>query len=376
VVDAGGQGLLRALEGALAALDVAEIQAPDAEAPTASTSGPPTVAPVAQREAPDGTWGYETVFLIHARDPLDPGAVRDGFAAIGESVLVAGDERMVKVHIHNQRPDEAIALGLSLGVLSQLTIQNLDEQTSEAHHQYEDAARPDGGASGGGPQSGQGARSLAVVAIAHGPGLAKVFESFGVDEILPSPLVGNPSTGEIVEALRRLDAAGIVILPNDPNVVLAAEQAARAIPDRDIVVVPTRSAPEGFAALLAMDREAGPRENLAPMLAAARDVQTLLVARADRDSRLGGHDIAAGQYVVLRPGEGLGSVADDPVTAVDEAVARLDDGFELLTFYIGDGGSEEEAGEAIRRIVERRPGTEAEVLPGGQPHYRYLISVE
>jgi hypothetical protein len=401
VVDAGGQGLFRALEGALEAMSpvvrepvrhavgakrrerggAERAGAEDRDGAVEPGAGAPTVAPTTMPNAPEGTWGYETVFLIHGRGALEPEAIRDRFEAIGESVLVAGDRRMVKVHVHNQRPDEVIAVGLSLGVLSQVTVQNLDEQTGEARRHWEDggvaaADPPPVAPAGDAPAASTPAARLAVVAVAGGPGLAEVFASFGVDEILPSPRVGNPSTGEIVEALQRIDATGILVLPNDPNVVLAAEQAASATPGKEVVVVPTRSAPEGFAALLAMDHGASAGENLGPMLAAARDVRTLLVARADRDSRLGGRDIAAGQYIALRPGEGLVAVADDAVSAIDSAVAGLDDGFELLTFYIGEGGSAEEAGEAIRRIVERRPGTEAEVLPGGQPHYPYLISAE
>jgi dihydroxyacetone kinase-like predicted kinase len=125
-----------------------------------------------------------------------------------------------------------------------------------------------------------------------------------------------------------------------------------------------------------MDQAAPVQANLAPMLAAARDVQTLLVAIADRPSRLAEHHITPGQVVVLRSGAGLAAVADDAVTAIYDAVATLDEGFELLTFYVGDGGTEEEARAAVDRISERRPGTEAEFLPGGQPHYRYVISAE
>jgi dihydroxyacetone kinase-like predicted kinase len=220
-------------------------------------------------------------------------------------------------------------------------------------------------------------RAIGVVAVAAGPGLAEVFASFGVEQIIPVPRSGNPSTGEILAAVSKVASRAVVVLPNDPNVVLAAEQAARTVRSKQVVVVPTRSAPEGYAALLAMDQAVPAQANLAPMLAAARDVQTLLVAVADRPSRLAEHHITPGQVVVLRPGAaGLAAVADDAVSAIDLAVATLDDGFELLTFYLGDGGTEDEARAALDRIGERRPGTEAEILPGGQPHYRYVISAE
>jgi DAK2 domain fusion protein YloV len=399
VVDAGGQGLYRALEGALGVLmgdaeppvvhgdprsvprGVVRVGLPAAasEAVETTDAGRPVAAgepPQAKRavaaepgvagragawsvpEAPDGTWGYETVYLLHGQEPLDAEGIRRQLEEIGESVLVAGDERLVKVHVHNDRPDEVIALGLGLGSLSQVTVQNLDEQTSRH---------------GAVPQD---TRSLAVLAVAAGDGLARVFESFGVERIVVAPRAGKSSAGELVQALRSIDAPAVIVLPNDPDVVLAAEQAAREFPDKEIVVVPTRSAPEGFAALLAMDPTVGAGHNLAPMLAAARDVRTLQVAAADRRSRLAGRTIEPGQFIVLGPDDGLLHVADDPVGAISGAVAVLDPGFELLTLYLGEGASAAEADEIVRVIGAERPGTEIEVLPGGQPHYRYLISVE
>ena len=381
VVDAGGQGLYRALEGALAMM--VSVDEMNAEPAPDETTGSAVGAPHAEPEGAlaDGTWGYETVYLLRGRAPLDVEAIRKRLGEMGESVLVAGDDRLVKVHIHNDHPEQVIAFGLSLGALTQVTIQDLDEQTHEAA-----AAGLLGIERSGGDVSADGttrplsatvaARPIGVVAIAAGQGLADIFGSFGVEEIIAVPRSGNPSTGELLGAIGRVASTSVIVLPNDPNVVLAAEQAARAYPDKQVVVVPTRSAPEGYAALLALDQAAPVQANLAPMLAAARDVQTLLVAVADRASRLAEHRIAPGQVVALRPGGGLAAVADDAVTAIDDAVAMLDEGFELLTFYLGDGGTEDEARAAVERIGERRPGTEAEVLPGGQPHYRYLISAE
>jgi DAK2 domain fusion protein YloV len=378
VVDAGGQGLLRALEGALATIGSSEDVALVADVARAGETELDVGAPHAEpARTGAGAWGYETVYLLRGRDDLDLDAIRTQLASMGESVLVAGDERIVKVHVHNAHPDQVIAYGLTLGSLTQIAIQDLDEQTHEV------AAAKTPSPSSAAADQPRGPRPVAsetrpvgVVAVAAGPGLAEIFASFGVEEIIPVPRSGNPSTGEILAAVSRVPSEAVVILPNDPNVVLAAEQAARAVRSKQVVVVPTRSAPEGYAALLAMDQSVPAQANLAPMLAAARDVQTLLVAVADRSSRLAERHITPGQVVVLRPGADLAAVADDAVTAIVEAVSTLDDGFELLTFYVGEGGTEAEARAAIERIGERRPGTEAEVLPGGQPHYRYLISAE
>lgn len=384
VVDAGGQGFYRALEGALRALgeeaahlDLVTATRPSAGEPAALFAAPRQV-PSALPEAEAGGWGYETVFLLQGREGLDPESIRQRLEEIGESVLVAGDARMVKVHIHNERPDEVLALGLSLGSLSQVAVQNLDEQAREMRETHAAMALP-GGLPLPSPQAPAvptGTAALAVVAVAAGAGLAEVFRSFGVAEVIAAPRAGNPSTGEILEAIRRVEGSAVIVLPNDPNVVLAAEQAARACPEKEAVVVPTRSAPEGFAALLAMDARAGARANLGPMLAAAREVQTLLVAMADRSSRFGDRTIRPGQFVVLRPDEGLAAVADDPVTAIAEAVEELEPRYELLTLYPGDGAPPGEADEVARLVSERRAGTEVEIVAGGQPHYRYLISAE
>ena len=369
VVDAGGQGLYRALEGALATIAIAGAQRPEpGGAEPADERGPELSFP----EAPDGAWGYETVFLVRGRQPLELETIRRRLEEIGGSVLVAGDQSMIKVHVHNDRPDEVIAFGLSLGSLSQVSIQDLDEQTREVRDARE--ARDSGKAHE--TRTAAEPAPLAVVAIAAGEGLAEVFASFGIAEVLRTPRTGNPSTGEILEALRRIEAPAVIILPNDANVVLAAEQAALACPDKEVVVVPTRSAPEGFAALLAMDRAVGARANLGPMLAAARDVQTLLVGVAERASRFAGRTARRGQFVVLHADEGLIEAADDPVSAIGEALGRLGPGFELLTLYLGEGATAEEAQEIARAVAERRPGTEVEILPGGQPHYRYLVSAE
>jgi uncharacterized protein len=419
VVDAGGQGLYRALEGALATLGPGSVASVDARpvpgraagvgSPAAAGEtlgakrpqrsgveradggGPtdPGEAVGAQRPErsgaeraggrtptipPAGGWGYETVYLLVGNAPLEPEGLRRRLEEIGESVLVAGDERLVKVHVHNDRPDEVIAVGLALGTLSQIAVQNLDEQTRDAHRE---PGTPQWTPSTPSPlASAVPARPLAVLAVAAGEGLAEIFRSFGVERIVAAPYQGKPSTAELLDALRAVDAPAVIVLPNDPDVVLAAEQAARACPEKEVVVVPTRSAPEGFAALLAMDPEIEATANLTSMLAAARDVRTFLVAMADRPSRYRGRSIESGQFVVVSPDEGIVEVADDAVTAIGHVIGRSEPGFELVTLYLGQGATAAEARRVVERIAEVRPGTDVEVLDGGQPHYPYLVSVE
>lgn len=389
VVDAGGQGLFRALEGAVDAMVEEPVRArvlaergAGAEAlPVRSATGlvPHAQAPATLPVAGHGGWGYETMFVLKGRDRLDVAAMRRHLEKVGESVLVAGDEQAVKVHVHNDRPDEIIAYGLSLGTLGNVVVENLDDQTERMRSAHTPAAEaPKGERTPANRASARvtATRLVGVVAVASGDGTADIFRSFGVEGIVPAPWEGNPSTGQILAVIDTLEAETVVVLPNDPNVVLAAEQAARSADGRQVAVVPTRSAPEGFAALLVLDQSAGAEANVAPMLAAAREVQTLLVWRADRAARYGQRRIDAGQVAVARTDRSLVAVGRDAAEAIAEAVDGIDPGFELLTLYLGEGAGEAEAEEIARVVGERRPGTEVEIVAGGQPHYRYIVSAE
>jgi dihydroxyacetone kinase-like predicted kinase len=223
----------------------------------------------------DEGFGYETMFLLQAHPgrPLDPDAIRDRLEAIGESVLVAGDSRALKVHVHNERPDEVIGYGLGLGSLSRISVENLDNQARDVREARAtefttalDAAPPESGPRGdesaviaGTPSSTNGSNEEtalrpgpAIVAVVAGEGLARVYEEFGVDQIVRGGQSANPSTGELLRVARLARAREVLLLPNNPNVRLAAEQAASVCRDKRIVVVPTRNAAEGIAALLAL----------------------------------------------------------------------------------------------------------------------------
>jgi dihydroxyacetone kinase-like predicted kinase len=185
----------------------------------------------------------------------------------------------------------------------------------------------------------------------------------------------NPSTGELLEAVRSVDAHEVLLLPNNPNIVLAARQVS-AMTDRPVAVVATRNAAEGFAALLALDPDKGAVENAGEMTAAGRAVQSLSVTEAVRDATVSGRKVKKGQTIALDPDDGLVAVHDDPSTAVLDAIGSLSPGFELITVYYGAGGDLAGTEALARRIHDLGTGAEVEVLHGGQPHYRYLISAE
>jgi DAK2 domain fusion protein YloV len=409
VVDSGGQGLYRLFQGALLHLVG---KAPASVARDRAHAGPKASTLVAH--ADDG-FGYETMFLLQPNGSggLDVDAIRDHLETIGESVLVAGDSRALKVHVHNERPDLVVGYGLSQGALSRISIENLDNQARDVRETKAAAftggdaddgtagsagrsaktsaaaalSRTNGGATttrtAAGAVAGEAAATttavatpaLGVIAVAAGDGLAAIFRDFGVAAVVQGGQSANPSTGELLEAIQAVDASQIIVLPNNPNVVLAARQVI-GMADRPVVVVPTRNAAEGFAALLSLDPSLDASANAGPMTEAARSIQTLVVTEAVRDATIGGRKVKRGQTIVLDPDDGLVAAGNDRGKAVLAAIAALAPGFELLTVFYGDGADLAEAESIARRIGAATPGVEVEVRHGGQPFYRYLIAAE
>jgi DAK2 domain fusion protein YloV len=393
VVDSGGQGLYRLFQGALLHLagrsPLTALRRPSA--------GPKPSTLVAHA---DEGFGFETMFLLQARgrEPLDVDAIRDHLESIGESVLVAGDGRALKVHVHNERPDLVIGYGLGLGILSRISVENLDNQARDVRETRaaeftgapppasteQSIARPsaaegpsrsahENGHNGSGPATDLPA--LAVIAVTAGDGLAAIFRDFGVASVVQGGQSANPSTGELLEAVERVPAREVLLLPNNPNVVLAARQVA-SMTDRPVQVVPTRNAAEGFAALLALDPGLDAAGNVGPMTDAGRAIQTVFVTEAVRDATIGGRKVKQGQTIALDPDDGLIAVDKDRQKCVLAAMAALTPGYELVTLFYGDGADLAEAEATAKRIGSVMPGIEIEVRHGGQPYYRYLISAE
>jgi uncharacterized protein len=436
VVDSGGQGVFRLFDGALKHVR--------GQAPAVARGVAPSARPAAiVGRDEDAGFGYETMYLLEAEGTgrLDVDAIRGHLESIGESVLVAGDARAVKVHIHSERPDQVIGYGLGLGNLSRITVENLDNQThavresraaaftgaaatvaadgtngrtpsSDGARSGDAAGLPSGGEASGNapptgnappsgdgqpssaaapsgdgqppwdaPRSAEAARGrvaslpLAVVAVAPGDGLAAIFKEFGVAAVVRGGQSANPSTGELMDAVSSLDAREILLLPNNPNVLMAARQVA-GMTGPSVQVVPTRNAAEGFAALLALDAAKNAADNAVEMTRAGRAVQTLAVTDAVRDATIGGRKVKHGQTIVLDPDDGLVAADGDCGKAVLAGVAALTPGFELLTVYYGDGADLDDAEALARRLGDAHEGVEVEVVHGGQPHYRYLISAE
>jgi DAK2 domain fusion protein YloV len=414
VVDSGGQGLYRLFQGALKFV-VGEAAAGAVSGRTLDAARPSVLVAHA-----DEGFGYEVMFLLQppAGQDLDLDAIRTHLETIGESVVVAGDARAIKVHVHNDRPDGVIGYGLGLGSLSRISVENLDHQARDVREDRASAftgaavriglssgemtpgaaaGATDGsdpraatdadGASRSGtvsatsqttfaPGALDGTRvKLAVVAVAAGEGLATIFADFGVAAVVRGGQAANPSTGELLAAVDALNADEVLLLPNNPNVVLAARQVAD-LARRPVHVVPTRNAAEGFAALLALDPGESGADNVADMTERGRGLATLQVTTAVRDAKIGGRKVRKGQTIVLDPDDGLVSADADPDNAILSAVRTLPPETELVTLFYGEEAVLAEAEGVAGRIAAARPGAEVEVRHGGQPHYRYLISAE
>jgi DAK2 domain fusion protein YloV len=380
VVDAGGAGLLRLFEGALRFLRG------EAPPPPARVPGFPSPVPAWIAHGEPGH-GYETVYLIHPfpGQLLDLDRISGYLVRTGESVNVAGDAKAAKIHVHNGRPDLVMRHALRLGRIVNATILDLDHQAEEVRE-----ARTATGGGSVAPVEAGGATApevevmrvpLGIIAVVPGDGFTPYFEEVALSgEVAVGIVRGgqaeNPSAGEILEAIRRSPAEELLVLPNNPNVKLAAGQAAE-MSDRPTRVVPTRNAAEGLAALLALQVADGASGNAERMLKASREVQTMLVTAAVRDAQVGGRHVREGQTMALDPDDGLLAVGDDRDAAILEGMCSFTPGFGLVTLWYGHDASLAEAEGLARRIHARWPALDdVEVRTGLQPHYRYLISAE
>jgi uncharacterized protein len=363
VVDAGGRGVELLLGGALGFVRGEAI-------PTAPHD---VLAFPSFAVDEDGGYGYETVYLLQPFEgqSLDADAIRSRLDEMGESVLVAGDERAVKIHIHNERPDEVIAFGLSLGALTEITVENLDRQAREMRLQGRHVPSAE-------PSVRAVERSVGpcVVAVAAGPGLAGMFSELGAAGVVAGGQGANPSAGDLVDAIRATGSTEVIVLPNNPNVRMAAEQAGRLLPDVNVTVIPTRNAAEGIAAMLTINPMADLAENVARMKAARDSIQTMMVTVAVRDARIGRRKVKQGQHIALNSQEGLLAADTDRDRAVLAALGKLEPGFELVTLYYGEDASRDGAQALAELISAELEGVEVEVAEGGQPHYSFLIAAE
>lgn len=355
VVDAGGQGLLYILEGSWRFLkgehiDVGQIH-------------PAPAAVQARLSHDEEPYGYDVQFLIHGQG-LDVPAIRAAIDAMGNSTLVVGDEHLVKVHVHVPDPGPPLSFGCGLGAISDVVVENMDEQ----HHDF--ALRQARALT-----ASETLTNTATVCVVPGEGLQQIFESLGASAIVPGGQTMNPSTEELLAAVERVAADHVLILPNNGNVILTAQQVEK-FSQKMITVVPTRTIPQGIGALVAFNFQADAATNAPRMLEAARKIQTIEVTRAVRATRLNGVEVAEGNAIGLL-NEELVSSSPDLETVVIEALSHLPSAeYEVADIYFGADVTAAEASALANRIREIIPGLEIEIHSGGQAHYPYIISLE
>lgn len=359
VVDAGGQGLYTILEGALRYLR-GEAELMRLRKPQIIVSELPHTTALPQavgvEEVP---YGYCTEFMLKG-DKLEPDDIKKKLGKKGESLIVVGDDSAVRIHIHTMEPGDIINFATRLGTMHQVSIRNMDEQHQDfLEMQKEKMPTTD----------------MAVIAVASGDGLTDVFGSLGAAAVVPGGQTMNPSTKDILQAVESTFADKVIILPNNKNIVLTANQV-QSLTKKTVVVVPTKTIPQGVAALLAFDYEADFKANARIMEKALAAVRSIEITRAVRSTKINGLKIKRKQPIGLLDGD-LVAVGDNNIDVINQVLANLDlDKAEVVTIYYGADAESAEAEQVGASIGEQHHQLQIEVIRGGQPHYSYIISIE
>ena len=313
----------------------------------------------------ESEFGYCTQFVIHGND-LSVDSLRTGLDAIAESTVIIGGGSAVRVHVHTEDPGSALSFGIAHGDLDEIKIDNMSLQNRDWTTGHRERARPDEIKSG-----------VAVVAVASGPGIAALFQDAGCAAIIPGGQTLNPSANDIIDAALSAGFTDVIVLPNNPNVILTAAQASDAQTEGvTLHVVNTKTMPQGTAAMLGFNPEAAVDDNLASMIAASGSVETLEIARAVRDSVVDDQKVQEGQFMALLDGT-LTALSDAAESAVIDGIGHADVNEDsIITLYWGEGTDADKAALLQRDLESAYPGAEVETYSGGQPHYPYLVSVE
>jgi DAK2 domain fusion protein YloV len=359
VVDAGGQGLYTLLEGALHYLRGEAEQIQFRKPQIVASSIPLTARPPEMIAADEIPFGYCTEFMLKGQK-LKADRIRTKLEKKGESLIVVGDDSTVRIHIHTLDPGEIIHYTASLGTMHQVSIRNMDEQ----HRDFLDMQRDKA------PTV-----DMAIIAVVSGDGLAEVFTSLGVTAIVPGGQTMNPSTKDILKAVESTASDKAIILPNNKNIILTAEQVT-SLTNKNIEIVATETIPQGVAALLTFDFEADLQTNARLMRQAIPAVQTVEVTRAVRSTKINGIKVKRKQAIGLLNDE-LVAVGDSTTDILYDTLDKLElDNQEIVTIYFGTDTEQEEAERASATIRERHPQLQVEVVRGGQLHYHYIVSIE
>ena len=375
VVDAGGKGYLIILDGMLRALRGEEL--PQVEEDEKAQDK----ADFGALSLEDITFTYDTVFIVRKKEGVSIEPFRAYLDGIGDSLVIGEDDEAFKVHVHTDIPGQALTEAAKYGTLELAKIENMRTQAEElaAGKQAQstddlDAMEEELEAMEGGVAAPE--KRYGFLAVCAGDGLAATFRDLGVDRIVSGGQTMNPSTQAILQEVNRTPSQVVFVLPNNKNIIMAAQQCV-GLTEKEVIVVPTNTVPQGISAMMAVDpEEADPQVILAAMTEAAENVVTAQVTYAARNSDFDGFAISAGDYLALTDGKLFGT--DQKLETLLDQLAALaaDKGAEFITVFYGDGVTQEDAQRAEQRFADACPEAEVSLLPGGQPVYYYIITIE
>ena len=381
VVDAGGKGFLIILQGMLDQLQGRPMPELSEEEPEEEK------ADFGALSAEEITFAFDTVFIVRKPSPhvnLEP--FRTYLNGIGDSLVIGEDDEAFKVHVHTNIPGAALTEAQKYGTLELAKIENMRTQAEDLaagrHVQSTDDLEAveeeleNQGCAPAEPVKAAPEKEYGYVAVCAGAGLEAVFRDLGVDGIISGGQTMNPSTEDILREIDRTPAHVVYVLPNNKNIIMAAEQCVRLCEDKTVVVLPTKTVPQGIAAMLAVDPDAGREELTQIMTEAAQRVRTAEITYAARDSDFDGFAIKEGDYLALMEHQLFGT--DRDLDALLDRLARSEDiqSAEFLSIFYGEDVTEEQAQEAAQKFTAACPNAEVNLLPGGQPVYYYMISAE
>ena len=377
VVDSGGQGLMVVLQGAYDAFLGKEVDYTLENVSKASSTSVST-DDLPMDEA-DIKFGYCTEFIINLDKPMDDKEeklFKDFLESIGDSIVLVADDEIVKVHVHTNQPGEAFTRALTYGSLSRMKIDNMREEHHErliknAEKMAEKQKQEEAEAKKNEPKKKYG-----FIAVSVGEGLDEIFKGLNVDYIISGGQTMNPSTEDILNAVDEVNAENIFVLPNNKNIILAANQAESLVEDKNLIVIPSKTIPQGISAMIGFVDDCSPEENKEAMIDSMSYVKTGEVTYAVRDTVIDDKEIREGNIMGIGD-EGMLAVGDDIVaTTVDMIKEMQDEDSEIVSVYFGEGITKEDADVLASKITEELPDLEVEVYPGGQPVYYYIVSVE
>ena len=361
VVDAGGKGWVFALEAMLSSMQGDDVVVPDG----INAGETKEAANFDDFDTDEITFTYCTEFIIQRENDNDPEKLRDFLSSLGDSLVLVDDDEIIKVHVHTNDPGKALHEAIDYGSFVTVKIENMRLQHTEKVMTEAEKA----------PKIAEPEKTFGVVSVCAGDGLADVFMNLGVDGIISGGQTMNPSTQDILEAVNKVPAETVFVLPNNKNIIMAAEQV-DALTPKKVIVIPSKTVPQGVTAMLNFNPEGTEEENTEALTEALATVDTMQITYAARNSDFDGYDIHEGDYLALYGSALFGTSQDIKVLLSSLAQKVRDDGREYITIYYGADVKEKDAQKAADLFADICPEADVNLLRGGQPVYYYMISAE